>query len=137
MRAEARDEMAENPPETNLDLQDCSEDEWEKFRQEQERRLTEAAQTQAESVPASSVMGSSSTMQGLDSVTDAAVSLRTVTGTSGTLMSCRSTTAKADWDHQDLRQIFNFEQKNPDVWRVPIIDFKDKILDLVGGKLDD
>ena len=102
MRAEARDEMAENPPETNLDLQDCSEEDWNKFRQDQNMRLMEAAETRAESIPSSSMMGSSSTMQGLDTVTGTAVSLRTVTGTSGTLMSRRSTTAKSDWDHLDL-----------------------------------
>ena len=137
MRAEARDEMAENPPETNLDLQDCSEEDWNKFRQDQNMRLMEAAETRAESIPSSSVMGSSSTMQCLDTVTGTAVSLRTVTGTSGTLMSRRSTTAKSDWDHLDLQKLFNFHQPSPDAWKVPIIECKDKILDMVGGKLDD
>ena len=135
-RAEARDELAENPPETNLDLQDCSEEEWKKFRDVQVMRLMEAAETQSESIPASSVMGRSSTMQGVDTVTGTAASLMTVSNTTGTLMSQRSISSKPNWDHQDLRQLFDFNQ-NDFAWKVPIIDYKDKILDMIGGEFDD
>ena len=125
--------MAENPPETNLDLQDCSEEEWNKFREVQVMRLMEAAETQSESIPASSVMGSSSTMQGVDTVTGTAASLMTVSKTTGTQ---RSISSKPNWDHQDLRQLFDFN-RNDFAWKVPIIDYKDKILDMIGGEFDD
>ena len=69
-REAEKDELAEVPPETNLDLQDCSEEEWNKFRDLQTLKLMEAEDTAAESVP--SVIGSS-TVRGLDTVTTASM----------------------------------------------------------------
>ena len=68
--AEPVDELADVPPDTNLDLQDCSEEEWNKFRELQTLKLMEAEDTAAESVP--SVIGSS-TVRGLDTVTTASM----------------------------------------------------------------
>ena len=129
---EPRDELAEVPPDTNLDLQDCSEEEWRRYREEQAARLMEAA-AKIQSTPSSSVVGGPiSTMQALDSVTAASAVSTMKSGTLGTLRSQRSTIVP-DRDLQDLQKMFDFHKQDQS-WKVPIISYKDKILDMVGGK---
>ena len=126
--AEPRDELAEEPPETNLELQDCSEEEWRLYREQQAARLMEAA-AESQATPSSSVQGGVSTMQAVDTVTTASAAS---TLKSGTLRS-NTTTVQSERDHQDLQKMFDF-QKHDQSWKVPIIEFKDRILDIVGGK---
>ena len=129
--AEPRDELADVPPDTNLDLQDCSEEEWNKYRDLQTARLMEAADTPAESIP--SVVGSSSLL-GLDTVTTASMASTLRTG--GTLTTQRTTSVQSEMDHQDLQKMFDF-RKQEFSWKVPIIEFKDMILNMVGGEIAD
>ena len=132
-REAEKDELAEVPPETNLDLQDCSEEEWRKFREQEAAKLMAAA-AETPSIPSSSVVvgGSTSTMLGrLDTVTTASAASTLKSGTL-TLRTQRSA-AQSDMDTQDLQKMFNFSKQDLS-WKVPIIAFKDKILDIVGGE---
>ena len=124
-----KDELAEVPPETNLDLQDLGEEDWSKYREEQTARLMEAA---AESRVFSEV-GPASTIQGVNTVT-AASNIKTSTSTIKSSRTGRSNAVPFERDQQNLLEMFNFENQEPS-WKVPIIEFKDKILDIVGGKL--
>ena len=129
-REEGRDELADVPPDTNLDLQDCSEEEWRRFREEEAAKLMAAA-AETPSIPSSSVVvgGSTSTMLGrLDTVTTASTAC---TLKSGTLT--QRSAVPSDRDTQDLQKMFDFH-KQENSWKVPIIEFKDKILDIVGGE---
>ena len=126
--AEPRDELAEEPPETNLELQDCSEEEWRLYREEQAARLMQAA-AESQATPSSSVQGGVSTMQAVDTVTTASAASTLKSGTQRST----TTTLQSERDHQDLQKMFNFH-KHDQSWKVPIIEFKDKILDIVGGE---
>ena len=126
--AEPRDELAEEPPETNLELQDCSEEEWRLYREEQAARLMQAA-AESQATPSSSVQGGVSTMQAVDTVTTASAASTLKSGTQRST----TTTLQTERDHQDLQKMFNFH-KHDQSWKVPIIEFKDKILDIVGGE---
>ena len=126
--AEPRDELAEEPPETNLELQDCSEEEWRLYREEQAARLMQAA-AESQATPSSSVQGGVSTMQAVDTVTTASMASTLKSGTQRST----TTTLQSERDHQDLQKMFNFH-KHDQSWKVPIIEFKDKILDIVGGE---
>ena len=132
-REEERDELADVPPDTNLDLQDCSEEDWRKFQEEQAAKLMAAA-AETPSIPSSSVVGggSTSTMLGrLDTVTTASTASTLKTGTL-TLRTQRSA-VQSDRDTQDLQKMYNFQQQDF-AWKVPIIEYKDMILDIVGGE---
>ena len=122
-----KDELSEVPPETNLDLQDLGEEDWRKYREEQNARLMEVA---AESRVVSEVCPAS-TIQGVNTRTTAS------TIKSSTIKSSRigrSTAVPFERDQQNLMEMFNFQNNDPS-WKVPIIEFKDKILDIVGGKI--
>ena len=126
--AEPRDELAEEPPETNLELQDCSEEEWRLYREEQAARLMQAA-AESQATPSSSVQGGVSTMQAVDTVTTASAASTLKSGTQRST----TTTLQSERDHQDLQKMFNFH-KHDQSWKVPIIEYKDKILDIVAGE---
>ena len=132
-REEERDELADVPPETNQDLQDCSEEEWRKFMEEQAAKLMAAA-AETPSIPSSSVVGggSTSTMLGrLDTVTTASTASTLKSGTLTTRT--QRSAVQSDRDTQDLQKMYNFHNQEF-AWKVPIIEYKDKILDIVGGK---
>ena len=48
-------------------------------------------------------------------------------------MRTQRSAAQSDMDTQDLQKMFNFHKQDLS-WKVPIIKFKDKILDIVGGE---
>ena len=129
--AEPREELDEEPPETNLELQDCSEEQWRLYREEQAARLMQAA-AESQATPSSSVQGGVSTMQAVDTVTTASAASTLMSGTLRTQRST-TTTVQSERDHQDLQKMFNFH-KHDQSWKVPIIEFKDRILDIVGGE---
>ena len=68
-------------------------------------------------------------MQAVDTVTTASAASTLKSGTQRST----TTTLQSERDHQDLQKMFNFH-KHDQSWKVPIIEFKDKILDIVGGE---
>ena len=112
-----RDEMAGHAPDTNTDLQDCTEEEWKRFREEQQVRLREmTAVSHYGSQCSSSVVGSN--LEGMDSCTTA-----TWRNKAESVLS------------DDIWRQYSFD-KQDEAWKVPIIDSKDNILDIIGGKFD-
>ena len=103
------------PPDTNTDLQDCTEDQWKAYIKEQEAKLRQRASVPVyESQMASSVF--SSNMDGVESCAR-------VTG-AGSIVSRRGAP-------RAMCQDFEMEYS----WKVPIIEFKDQIEDIVKGEV--
>ena len=128
-REEEKDELSENPPDTNRDLQDCSEEDWRKFREEQTAKLM-AAPAKARAI---SEVEEAPTIQGVDTVTSATASTANTASTlkSGTL---RSTAVPYERDQQNLQEIYDFSNQELS-WKIPIIEYKERILDIVGGEI--
>ena len=115
---EVRDPMAELAPDTNPDLHDCSEEDWARYRLEQVARLKQrTVECIGGSQVSSSVVGSN--VEGMESCTTA--TLRT----------------KADSviSDVDIWRQYSFD-KQDQAWKVPIIDYKDKILECIGGEFE-
>ena len=111
-----RSDFDEPPPETDQSLH-CSDAEWRNFIASEEDKLHRQA--------AESVHGASDR----HTVVRSAMS-----GIEGLTMADTVTIPANDTrdDDQDLRQMYNFNNHR-DGWKLPIIDIKEKILDLVGG----
>ena len=110
-----QDPMADLAPETNPDLQDCSEEDWARYRQEQVARLVEkSAESVGGSQVSSSVVGSN--VEGLESCTTATL----------------KTKAESIISDGDIWRQYSFD-KQDEAWKVPIIDYKNKILECIGG----
>ena len=111
-----RSEFDEAPPETDPSLY-VTDAEWKEYIAKQERKLQRQA--------TESVHGTSD---------DHTVVRSAMSGIEGLTMADTVTIPANDTrdDDQDLRGMFNFNF-HKDGWKLPIIDKKEKILDLVGG----
>eukprot|EP00092_Neocalanus_flemingeri_P009551 GFUD01010280.1.p1 GENE.GFUD01010280.1~~GFUD01010280.1.p1 ORF type:complete len:1519 (+),score=509.70 GFUD01010280.1:91-4647(+) len=111
-----RSDFDEPPPETDPSLH-CSDADWRGFIANEEDKLCRQA--------AESVHGTSDRMTVVKSA---------MSGIEGDTMLDSVTIPANDMrdDDQDLRKMFNFDN-NRDGWKLPIIDIKEKIIDLVGG----
>ena len=80
-----------------------------------------------------SEVGIAPTIQGVDTVTSATASTANTASTlkSGTL---RSTAVPYERDQQNLQEIYDFSNQELS-WKIPIIEYKERILDIVGGEI--
>ena len=112
--------MAGPPPETNKDLEDWTEAQWTTFRAGQEARLEEeAAREEGTLSQYSAVPGSN--LEGVESCTTA------------TVVSSRALPRLPRGDIQNLWTTYGFGRQDKS-WQVPIIEYQDRIQDIIGGE---